>query len=118
MQTLISHRTLDALVTEATSPQRWRTRAQLASEWGYSTTTLSLACSGKRPLSDKALDDLLALTGWPGEGGLILPVRARPGDLETVRLTTELRLLREQVSDVLLRGTDNVAQAIRERNGG
>lgn len=116
MDTFVSHQSLDALVAEATSPQRWRTRSQLASEWGYSPTTLSMACAGKRPLSPSALDDLLSLTGW-ARGAVVLPAVARPGDLETVRLTNELRLLRERVSDALLRGTDEVAQAIRERTG-
>lgn len=107
---------LDALLDEATSPQRWRSRNHLAQECGFSPTALSLAVTGKRDLSDATLDALIDCTGWKREA-LVVPVVARPGDLETARLLTELRRLREDVSAAVLTGTDGVAKAIYARKG-
>ena len=107
---------LDALLTEATSPQRWRSRNHLAAECGFSPTALSLAVTGKRDLSDATLDALIEQTGWRREA-LVVPVIARPGDLETRRLVAELKRLREDVSAAVLSGTDEVARAITARNG-
>lgn len=107
----------DALVREATSAQRWLSRGHLADELGVTPSTLSMATSGSRAWPASRVDELERVTGWSRDL-LWLPQVSRPGDLESARLLTEVRRLREQVSDVLLRGTDEVAQAIRERNGG
>lgn len=107
----ILHRpALAALLDEATTHQRWRSRNAMASECGFSPSTLSLALSGQRPLPDHALESLIDCTGWPREA-VMVPAVARRGDLETARLLLEVKRLREQV----LRGTDDIAEAIRER---
>lgn len=108
--TLLHHVALDVLLAEATSHRRWRSRAELASECGFSPATFTHATKGNRGLSDMNLDALLDVTGWPREA-LVLPVRARSGDLETARLLAEVKRLREYV----VRGTDKIADAIRQR---
>lgn len=110
MSDLLHHQALDVMLTEATRPARWRSRNDLASQCGIHPTSLSLAASGKRSLSPDSLAALIDCTGWP-QDALLLPARARAGDLETARLTAELRRLRDDVN----RRTDDIAAAIRER---
>ncbi|HEY7822668.1 MAG TPA: hypothetical protein VIG24_07550 [Acidimicrobiia bacterium] len=101
---------LEALIDEATQDARWRSRNHLAGECGIHPTSLSLALSGKRPLSDAALDALVEGTKW-GRDILLIPAQARRGDLESVRITTELKRLRDEVN----RRTSEIAEAIRMR---
>lgn len=110
MKDLLHRPALAALLDEATTPQKWMSRRELARDCGFAPATFSMALKGERSLSEPALNALLEQTGWPRDA-LIIPERARPGDLETARLTGELKRLREQ----MLRGTDEIARAIRER---
>lgn len=115
MQKDILHRpALAALLTLATSDERWPSRSKLAADAGIVPSILSDALNPERNrgLSDAAIDSLCGVLPGCTREALILPVMARPGDVETVRLVAELRALR---SDVNYR-VDEVARAIRERN--
>ena len=71
-------------------------------------------------MSDETVDalcrELSAGTKTPPEvfrDALIVPVLARPGDLETVRLAAELKRLREDLNERV----DEIAMAIAARKG-
>lgn len=110
---LLHRAALDALLTEATRPALATSRARLAATCGFSPSTLSMAVSGSRPLPATALSALLDCTGWNREA-LMLPYRARPGDVEARRIVAELRRRREQDE----RWQREMLAALNERNGG
>lgn len=115
MEKDVLHRpALEALLALATSDVRWRSRAQLAAEAGVTPSTFSDAMSGRRNLSDEAISGLCSVLPGCTREALILPVLARPGDLETVRLVAELKRLRADTN----RALDDIAGAIRERSNG
>ena len=112
MDTVVSPQTLDALLDEATRPQRWQSRNYFASDCGVSPTAVSLFVNGKRGLSEASFEAILEHSGWPREA-LEFPVLARSGDVEEKRLYVELKRLREDVN----RRTDDIARVLSERRG-
>lgn len=105
---------LAAAVALATSPMRWASQSQLCGDAGITPSTLSMALKGDRGLSEAAVTALLSV--MPDEvtrDAFILPVRARPGDLETQRIVAELR--RKQDEDAEFYRA--VLAALNERKG-
>lgn len=114
MDTTFTHTpAVAALVGLATSSDRWPSQSRLASDLGISSAALSLAVNGQRPIPGAAVAAMVELFPRFTPEAVLLPVRARPAELESKRLYAEVRRLREQV----LRGTDEIAAAIREIGG-
>lgn len=113
MGDILHREALAALLDEATRPQRWGSRAELARDCGFAPATFTHAINGSRGLSKGALAALTEQTGWT-EDVLHVPSLARPGDLETRRLLTALERLRTSVVSEL----DQLHRDITSRNGG
>lgn len=113
---LLHRPALEMLLTLATSDVRWRSRAQLASDCGITPSTFSNALNPKteRGLSEAAIEALCREVPGCTRDALVLPVRARRGDLETARLLAEIKRKREADA----RWGDEILRALRERNGG
>lgn len=88
-QEALHREALEALLTVATSPERWPSRSELARDCGFAPSTLSNATSGRRGLSDDAAAALCRVLGIQPEA-LRIPWRAQPGDLRTEAICDEL----------------------------
>lgn len=111
---LLHRPALELMLTLATSNQRWPSRAKLAAECGVTPSTFSNALNGSRGLSDEAVTALCEVVPGCTREALLLPVRARSGDVETARLVAEMKRLQT----VTNHGLDDIARALRERSGG
>jgi len=109
---------LAAVVALATSPRRWSSKSQLCADAGITDSTLSMALKGDRGLSEASLQALLdVMPEGVTREALILPVRARPGDLETVRIVSELRRLRDLNDDAYRKILSELGQRKGSDNG-
>lgn len=111
---LLHRPALDMLLTLATSDVRWPSRARLAAACGVTPSTFSNALNGSRGLSEEAVEALCSVVPGCTREALLLPVRARSGDVETARLVAEMRRLQQ----VTGQGLDGIASALRERTLG
>lgn len=109
----LNRESLNDLLTEACSPQRFQSRNQLAQVCGFPPSALSNALRFDRGLSDAVEGCLLEQTGW-SRGSLYIPEPVPPEHLQKAALMAEVKRLREQVSELLLAGTDRIAEAVRE----
>lgn len=110
---LLNRDALDALLTVATSERRWASRSQFAASAGVSRATIWNALDGRRGLSDQIQQAICEQLGVPVEA-ITVPPRARPGDLETVRLLNEIKSLRSELN----RRLDELHGSLLSRNGG
>lgn len=77
-----------------------------------------MALKGDRGLSEASLQALLdVMPEGVTREALILPVRARPGDLETVRIVSELRRLRDLNDDAYRKILSELGQRKGSDNG-
>lgn len=95
---LLHRPTLEALLTLATSDVRWRSRGQLASDAGVTPATLSHALSGRRGLSDAAVQGLCSVIPGCTREALTVPWVARPGDLRTTDIEKRLRGVQDELT--------------------
>lgn len=102
---------LDDLLREATSHRRFESRNQLAQVCGFPPSVLSNALRANRGLSDAVETSLLEHTGWSRDS-LYIPQPIPKADLEKKRLLAEVRKLREQVIELVTRGTDDITNAV------
>jgi hypothetical protein len=109
---LLHRPALDLLLTLATSDVRWRSRSQLAAECGVVPSAFTDALKGRRGLSDDVVERMCAVVPGCTREALLVPVRARSGDIETARMTAEMRRLRDEVN----RSLDDIAATLRERD--
>lgn len=97
---LLHRPALQAILTLATSEVRWPSRASLASECGFAPATFSHALRGDRGLSDEALDSMSQVMGIDARAALVLPWVAQPGDLRTEVLSSRLRSVQDELTDL------------------
>ena len=105
---------LNALIAVALSPRQWESANQIASDAGVTPATLSHARSGRRQLSPTVLDSLTKVladsvpddkvTAQLFRDALVLPERAKPGDVRVQELIAALH----ETQDALTRLTRKV----------
>lgn len=90
---------LEAVLHLATSPNRWRSASQLASDCGFTPSTFSNALSGRRGLSPEARASLCEVLGISPDA-LTVPWVARPGDLRTSVIERRLLDVSNELADL------------------
>jgi hypothetical protein len=115
MERELLHRpALELLLTLATSNVRWPSRAKLASDCGVVPSTFTDALKGRegRGLSDDVAAKLCSVVPGCTREALLVPVRARSGDIETLRMKGSIDRMRADVNQ----GLDEIVTALRERD--